>query len=90
MKIYKFVGDGMGVPGLSHTIKKSEGDQMISDFERALRVEKAEKGIIDGPYQAQQMPGAILKGALANGNYKALSTKDKPSSGKPSEEKEKE
>lgn len=91
MKIYKFVGNGLGVGGLPHMIKQTEGDRMIKDFERALKAEKAEKGTDEGPFQAQQMPGAILKGALANGNYKPLSTKkEKGSSEETPEEKEKE
>lgn len=89
MKIYKFVGDGLGVPGLPHTIKQSEGDRWMKDFERALRTEKAETGNVDGPFQAQQMPGAILKGALANGNYEASSTiKEKATSKKLAKESE--
>ena len=96
MKTYKFVGDGLGVPGLPRTIRQSEGDRWIKDFERALREEKAyiakiyklEVDELDGPFKAQQMPGAILKGALANGNYKALSTKKEKASSKPTEEKE--
>ena len=98
MKIYKFVGAGLGVPGLPHTIKQSEGDRWMKEFERALTKERAYLAKIyevnpddlEGPFQAQQMPGAILKGALANKNYKALSTsKGKGTSEKPTEEKEK-
>ena len=99
MKIYEFVGNGLGVPGLPRTIKQSEGDQWIKDFEKALKEEKAYLSKIfkipvdelEGPYQAQQMPGAILKGALANGNFIAKSTiKEKSSFGKPPKEKESE
>ena len=91
MKIYKFVGNGLGVPGIPHEISKTEGDQMMKDFERALKKEMAEKKTDVGPFQAQQMPGAILKGALANGNYEVISTtKEKKSSEEPPEEKENE
>lgn len=86
MKIYKFVGSGVGVPGLPHKIKQSEGDRWITEFERALKTEKAKTKDDVGPFQAQQMPGAILKGALANGNYKPLSTTKEKGSSK--EEKE--
>lgn len=89
MKIYKFVGNGLGVPGLPHTIRKSEGDEWMKESDRAIKVEKAAKKTDEGPFQAQQLPGAILKGALANGNYIESSTvKGKVSSGKNSEEKE--
>ena len=99
MKIYEFVGNGLGVPGLPRTIKQSEGDQWIKEFEAALKKEKAYLSKIykvpidelEGPYQAQGMPGAILKGALANGNFVAKSTiKEKTSFGKPPKEKESE
>ena len=89
MKLYKFVGNGTGVPGIPHEISKTEGDQNIKDFERALKKEMAEKKTDVGPFQASQMPGAILKGALAIGNYEDLSTKKpKASSEEPPEEKE--
>ena len=99
MKIYEFVGNGLGVPGLPRTIKQSEGDKWMKEFEDALKKEKAYlfkmyKIPIDelvGPFKAQVMPGAILKGALANGNFAAKSTiKEKPSLGKPPKEKESE
>lgn len=80
MKIYKFVGVGTGVPGIPHEIKVSEGKQWISEFEEALKIEKEDTENVDGPFQAQQMKGAILKGALANKNYKVASVKDKKSS----------
>lgn len=73
MKIYKFVGDGMGVPGLPHNIRQSEGDRWMKEAAKAEN--------------SQGMPGAILKGALANGNYKAISSGKEKASSK--EEKEK-
>lgn len=76
MKIYKFVGDGTGVPGIPHEIKKGTGDEWIKDYERKRRKGESTDG----------MPGSILKAALDNGNYKDLSTK---TSKKPLEEKEK-
>ena len=105
MKIYKFVGNGLGVPGLPHKIERSVGDQWIEDFEESLAQEKVytakiyqvSEADLAGPFKAQQMPGAILKGALANGNYKKATVKDKPkdpppatepSSEEPPEEKE--
>lgn len=99
MKIYEFVGNGLGVPGLPRTIKQSEGDQWIKEFEDALKKEKAYlskiyKIPVDelvGPFKSQGMPGAILKGALANKNFAAKSTiKEKSSLGKPPKEKESE
>ncbi len=76
MKIYKFVGNGTGVPGLPHVIKQSDGDRWMKEAERAK--------------DSYGMPGAILKGALANKNYIATSTvKGKAPPEKPSEEKEK-
>ena len=99
MKIYEFVGNGLGVPGLPRTIKQSEGDKWMKEFEDALKKEKAYlikiyKISIDelvGPFKAQGMSGAILKGALANGNFVAKSTiKEKGSLGKPPKEKESE
>jgi len=81
MKVYEFVGNGLGVPGLPRTIKQSEGDRWIKEFEDALKKGKKVHG----------MPGAILKGALANGNFEAKSTiKEKSSLGKPPREKERE
>ncbi len=75
MKIYRFVGNGQGVPGLPHVIKQSDGDRQMKEAEKA-----------ENPHG---MPGAILKGALANGNYIAVSTtKEKKSFGKSPEEKE--
>jgi len=76
MKIYKFVGNGTGVPGIPHEIRKDIGDGWIKEYESAKRKGKNTNG----------MQGSILKGALDNGNYKDLSTK---ASKKPLEEKEK-
>ena len=79
MKKYKFVGEGVGVPGLPHTMEKSEGDQLIKDYEDLLKA---------NPESAKGHPGGILKGALANGNYKAISTGKPKASYKPVKEKE--
>jgi hypothetical protein len=71
----------------------------MREFGVALKKEKAYLSKIykipvdelTGPFKVQQMPGAILKGALANGNFIAKSTiKDKSSSGKSPKEKESE
>lgn len=99
MKIYEFVGKGLGVPGLPRTMKQSEGDRFIKEFEAALKKEKAYLSKIykvpvdelKGPFKAQGLPGAILKGALANGNFVAKSTiKEKNSLRKSPKEKESE
>ncbi len=75
MKIYKYVGEGTGIPGLAHEIPRDVGDQQIADYEEELKAAKrAEKKGEIWP-SLSGMPGAILKAALENKSYKKATKK---------------
>ncbi len=82
MKIYKYVGDGLGVPGLAHEVPQGIADQLIEDYENELKqcereAKKARKKGQPYDYNLEGMPGAILKAALENKSYKQATTKGK-------------
>ena len=81
MKIYKFVGSGVGIPGLAHVIPRDIGDQQIEDYESELKREekkqrKAEKAGETYSFYLDGHPGCILKAALENKSYKKATQKD--------------
>lgn len=59
MKIYKYIGDGAGVPGLPHEIPEAEsaayGDQLKSALEAGLyKLESVAPSVNEAPFRSAQ------------------------------------